>query len=100
MNEAPGKANLQDYIAREKSLLPQADTYDHGRPVYGLSRSAVATFARPAIEQMIKEGQGPAILEIGGGKGRALEKILEDHQEIAPSSLTMTSLSPLPEHEK
>jgi len=100
MDEAEHGESLKIILTREEQLLKHADEIDHGRVVYGISRKVIADFAHPAIAEYLRKNSSPSILEVGGGKGEAILKILQDHPEIKPTEITMTSLTPLPEHER
>ena len=93
-------AILKSLLDREEELLEHAGELDNGREVYGLNRTQIADLASPYIDLCASEGLKPSILEVGGGQGNAVIKVLDKHPSVEPSDITMTSLKPLGGHKK
>lgn len=85
---------LRSIVARENELLLYADrTFDHDLG-YILTRSTIAILAAPFVRRVVN----PAVLEVGGGRGNAISRLLSEYA-VDSRSVTMTSLLSLPEHE-
>lgn len=93
------KVYLYRLLKRENILLAHADI-PFSQPGYFVSRDVIAEFAYPYIYGLIEARCKPKILEIGGGKGKAIKKIIADNPNLDPSTITMTSLTPLDDHKE
>lgn len=81
---------------RERYLLKK---YGGGEG-YIIDRDWLGPFASPYIQHIVNTVKTPKILEIGCGSGNSIARILDENTALKPSSITGTSLTELPEHQK
>lgn len=88
----------QERIELEKYKLLKTAS---GEACYEMRRAWVAHFAGPLVEQALNSGWMPQVLEVGGGYGNAIRKLIESYSsypEFTTQNITMTSLQSMLEH--
>ena len=97
--EGNPEAYLRFRVTEEQALLLHANEFRIGEQYYSNDRDDVASFARPEIELRIGNLKRVVrVLEIGGGQGKTVLRLIKDLPPGAPVEYSMTTLNPLPEH--
>lgn len=92
-SEVDLQAYIHTKVLEERELLKHANEYREGEQYYGIRRDEVVKFAQPEIEARIQRLNRPLkVLEIGGGEGRTILRLMQNLPPNTPVEYSMTNL--------